>query len=224
MVGRATSSVTGGAVGHPPTLAARQQHWRANLFADAHDRRCPHIVRAVALVAFQQQRALGQQQFALAEAQQQPQIGGRGGQHLGGERQQTEAKAVAGDGGNRSLAREVVATQLHQRQASTLRALPCADDPLRQQVVRGYQIRRRIDGQHNANEALVGRCESREVMQDRFVDMQRRGGDGVALAQFDQSPAAQRPLRQERAPMGVVKRGERQRKRRPGPRGITLGA
>ncbi len=109
--------------------------WRANLLADARDRRCPQIVRAVALVAFQQQRALGQQQLALAETQQQPQIGGRGGQRLGGERQQTQAKAVAGGGGNRTLAREIVATQLHQRQAPRLCALPRADDPLRQQVV-----------------------------------------------------------------------------------------
>jgi hypothetical protein len=93
-----------------------------------------------------------------------------------------------------------------------------------QRAVRWHDLVGSIHRHDDACQPFIGRLESGEVVQHRFIDPQWRRGNNASLAWFDQSPAAQRRLRQKRAPMGLVERGERHPKRWPGARGIALGA
>ena len=85
---------------------------------------------------------------------------------------------------------------------------------------------RPVERRHERREAIVEIVEALEVVDDPLVRAKDAGGEWLTagLVDLDQAPVAQRPLRRERFPCGVLQRGERERKRRIRLRRITARA
>ena len=196
-------------------LAAGEDDQAAHALDKASNRVSMHGVGCVEFVAIEQQHRAAQHGLALPEPHQRLKLARVGRQILRADDAQITPQLATGRHSHTALVGRLGAAQLHRGERRIARRLrPQRGDALGQSVLRWGQRHSLMHAADNAKQPIIQVVHAQQIMQHALVDAQRAEYQRGTRADLDQSPASQRRLGCQRAPVRIGQRGEGQAERR----------